>query len=87
MNTIQTNELSYLRVMEMRRVNNGQALAWPCATDRVYDVEFNTNLPRNGWAPVPGMTNLGCADGWMNLTNSLSPEALKMDRLRVRSPE
>ncbi|HBA84250.1 MAG TPA: hypothetical protein DCZ95_09180 [Verrucomicrobia bacterium] len=64
----------------------GQLLGWPCATDRVYDIEFDATFPLGGWAPAPGLTNLGCADGWLSLTNALSADALKMYRLKVRLP-
>ena len=86
MNTDPTNGLSYLHVAGLGLRGGGKILTWPCATDRVYDVEFDTTFPQGGWAPVPGLTNLGCADGWLSLTNTLSPEALKMYRLKVRVP-
>lgn len=86
MNTDPTNGLSFLRVVDIGLGEGGETLRWPCATDRVYDVEFDTTFPLGGWVPVPGLTNLGCAEGWLILTNTLSPEALKMYRLRVRLP-
>lgn len=83
MNTIPTNELSYLRVTEMRRVNNGHALAWPCATDRVHAVQYS--LP-GGWIPVAGMTNLVPAGTWLMVTNPPDGSILRFYRLRVRLP-
>jgi hypothetical protein len=63
----------------------GQMLAWPCATDRVYDVEADLLLPGT-WTSVPGLTNLVPASGWLVVTNALDGAALKLHRVKVRLP-
>ena len=63
----------------------GQMLAWPCATDRIYDVESDLLLPGT-WTSVPGLTNLVPSSDWLVVTNALDGAAQKIHRVKVRLP-
>jgi len=86
MNTDPTNGLSYRRVTEVRLRENGYTLTWPCATDRLYDVEYDLSTPSDGWAPMEGLTNLTPNIEWLIITNTLDDSAIKFYRLKVRLP-
>ncbi|MFH0879557.1 MAG: hypothetical protein V2A34_07570, partial [Lentisphaerota bacterium] len=86
MNTDPTNALSYLRVIGLRVAGAEGTLTWPCATDRVYDVQSDLNLLENGWTPVEGLTNLVPASGQLIITNILDANGMKCYRLKVRVP-
>jgi N-acetylneuraminic acid mutarotase len=64
----------------------GQLLTWPCATDRVYDVQYDVSVSSAGWLPLAGMTNLVPSSGSLVITNPLDANALKFYRLKVRLP-
>ncbi|MBN1269686.1 MAG: SBBP repeat-containing protein [Kiritimatiellae bacterium] len=64
----------------------GHVISWPCATDRVYDVEYNLHMLPTGWTPVPGMTDLMFESAWITVTNIPDVEGMKYYRLRVRLP-
>jgi len=64
----------------------GQVMGWPCATDRVYDVQHAMALPPGIWAPMPGMTNLVPTSGMLVLTNTITGDPIQFYRLRARLP-
>jgi large subunit ribosomal protein L40e len=64
----------------------GQFLRWPCATDRVYDVQYQLSALPNGWAPVAGCTNLAPNTTWLIVTNIWDANTSKFYRLNVRLP-
>jgi hypothetical protein len=86
MNTDPTNRSSCLRLQDLSMTGGGSLLSWPCATDRVYDVETDLVLLPGAWAPVPGLTNLMPSSGWLVVTNAPDSTALKFHRVKVRLP-
>ena len=86
MNTDPTNGLSFLRLMGMNVAGAFGVLTWPCATNRLYDVQYDLGNPAEGWAPAPGLTNLAPPSGWLVVTNALDENALKLYRLKARLP-
>ena len=86
MNTDPTNSSSFLRLMDLNMADGGNILSWPCATDRVYDVEADLVLLPGAWAPVAGLTNLVPASGWLVVTNGPNDAVQKFHRVKVRLP-
>lgn len=87
MNTDPTNGTSYLYFAEMTFSDGGDTLGWPCATDRVYDVQHGLSLPPGAWMLVDGMTNLLPTHNCLVVTNPPDGGTLRFYRLRVRLPE
>ncbi|MFH0907421.1 MAG: MBG domain-containing protein [bacterium] len=65
----------------------GNLLVWPCATDRVYDVQYEDALPALGWVPLEGMTNLMLDSTELVLTNLFDGSQQQFFRLGVRVPQ
>jgi len=86
MNTDPTNELSYLRLIAIGLEEAGETLTWPCATDRVYDVQYDLGDPSDGWIPLEGFTDIEPDSTQLVITNALDANALKLYRIRVRLP-
>ncbi|MFH0880814.1 MAG: hypothetical protein V2A34_13950, partial [Lentisphaerota bacterium] len=91
MNTDPTNGASYLHWSALEGVGEPESpltafvLSWPCATDRLYDVQYDPS-DLLGWMPVDGMTNIAPNADWMVVTNALDGGAIKFYRLKVRLP-
>ncbi|HOC70650.1 MAG TPA: choice-of-anchor J domain-containing protein [Candidatus Hydrogenedentes bacterium] len=86
MNTDPTNGLSVLRLTGIVPSATGWILTWPCATDRVYDVQFTRTLSDHAWLPVPGKTNLMSTTERLSITNPPDADARQFYRLKVRLP-
>ncbi len=86
MNTDPTNGLSVLRLIGIAPSAAGWILTWPCATDRVYDVQFASTLSDHAWLPVPGKTNLMSITETLSVTNLPDADTRQFYRLKVRMP-
>lgn len=86
MNTDPTNGLSVLRLIGLAPSAAGWILTWPCATDRVYDVQSAPVLSDQAWLPVPGKTNLMSTTEILSITNPPGADASQFYRLKVRIP-
>lgn len=93
MNTVPTNPASYLHIENIEQLlgTNDEvaivhALTWPCATDRVYDVQYGIDLSNDVWSTIPSLTNLAPLTTSMTVTNTAAPETSKFYRVRVRIP-
>jgi len=86
MGTDPTNPVSYLHLDQISLEGSSCTMAWPCASNRVYDVQYGLTLSTGTWASAQGLTNLVPESGWVVITNVLDVEPIKHYRLRVRLP-
>lgn len=74
-------DTSYLRITNEIRSVSGNVLFWPSTTNRLYDVEWSTNLGQSLWSPAA--SNLPSTPPANGFTNPAGP-AVQHFRLKVR---
>ena len=87
MNTDPSDSNAYLRLVNIAfEEGAGWTLTWPCATDRVYDVEYDGSITGGTWVVVEGLTNLVPDSLLLIVTNIYDEDMLKFYRLKVHIP-
>ena len=64
----------------------GSVMRFTASTGRVYEVQYQVNVPATNWPPMPGRTNLTTTTGTLAITNLFDSSPRKFYRLGVRLP-
>ena len=61
-------------------------MRFTASTGRVYEVQYQVNVPATNWPPMPGRTNLTTTSGTLVITHLFDADPRKFYRLGVRLP-
>lgn len=75
---------SFLRIYSIEMKGEGHVLTWPGVQERLYDLEYSTNLVQSGFQPLTSASNLVAIDDMIRYTNTPIEAEIIHYRLRVR---